>query len=787
MAKVGSMFFDVQANVFKFTGPIKRAKKQLSLFGRVSLATNKGFKRLNSSFGTFALKAAAVALALRTASIALKGAVSPAADLEESLNRVSGVMGNLPTGAFDAIKEKARELGRTTEFTAGQAADGFRLLAMAGLDATEALQAIKPALNLASAGGIELSESADQVTNIMGQMGIAFSETERAVDVLAKTASSSNTTVTEMAEAFKFAGPTARALGVEIEEVAAVIGTLANSGLKAGIGTRALSTALAGLASPETGRKLKEQLDIAAFTDEGKFIGIIDLIDEMNKAFVGLTDQTRLSVISDVFGKNALQEMDVLLNAGVGSLREFETSLKNAGGAAQTMADANLKGLNGQIKKMKSAFQDVLISLGDAGLLKLLTETSKRFTDLFSTLSESRVVFEFFEASVRNLKIAMESMEFVVKTFIIGWKAIGEAISFVFTKSLDLVDFWQNVFIGTLRKVTKAMENTFLFVSKIIQDSLTLILNSLVFTVEMFGKLDGLPGVKIDVSGALESLENLRAKMLEAGKFINKGISATFDIVPPSVPSIREIADDFVSVFIRFIKSQKSKMDDAWATLTEPLKEKMILSAGEAFEFVKEQVEAFSKSPEVEELGNKAKQFSKDWVKFGVTMQDTIVNAAIEFKSFGDLVGDILNKIRENMIKSFLLGKIDVAGNRSGGLLENLFSTSVGGGIGKFFGGLFKAKGGPVSKGGLHVVGEEGPELFTPSQNGSIIPNNKLGNLTPGKNGIGGEAKTIQVTNNFEIRGSDQEVQRMIAQSVKMSVSLAISENQNLKQRGFIR
>ena len=658
---------------------------------------------------------------------------------------------------------------------------------MAGLDANEALQAIGPSLNLASAGGLDLAAAADQVTNIMGQMGMEFSETQRAVDVLAKTASSSNTTVIEMAEAFKFVGPTARAMGVDIEETAAVIGTLANAGLKAGIGSRALSTALAGLASPEIGRKLKKQLDIAAFTDEGKFIGIINLIAEMNKAFVDMTDQTRLAVIGDVFGKNALQEMDILLNAGVGSLREFEAALDASTNAAKNMAETNLKGLNGQLKKLKSAFQDVLISIGESGLLKLLTQNAKRMTDFFATVASSKVAFDFFTSAVERLKKGMTFLESASKIFVLGLIGWRDVLTLVLNKLLDFLDFMQTSFVKYMRWATAEVAKLWLFMSEKVQKALGLISSAIIFILEAVEQLNAIPGVNIEVDEAIANMKRLNAAREAAFVGFNEKRTLQIKAVNLPIKSIRVMADEFGTMFAKFIASQKGKLDAAWAKLTEPLKENMVRSTGEAFEYVKETVEAFANSEEVKQLGQKAQAFSKEWVKFGTTMEDTIVNAAVEFKSFGGLVDDVLKKIRENMIKSFLLGELDVAGNRGGGVLSSLFSGAVGGGIGGFFSNLFKARGGPVSKGDPYIVGERGPELFSPSENGSIIPNNKLGNLTSARNESGGVTKSIQINNNFDIRGSEQEVQRMIAQSVQTSVTLAISENQNLKQRGFIR
>jgi TP901 family phage tail tape measure protein len=689
------------------------------------------------------------------------------------------VMGNLPIEAFDALKKKARELGRTTEFTAGQAAGGLRYLGMAGLSAKEALQAIGPSLSLASAGSIDLGEAADHVTNIMGQMGLSFDQTERAVDVLAKTTTSSNTNVLELAEAFKFAGPTARALGVDLEEIAATIGVLANSGLKAGIGTRALSTALAGLASPEIGRKLKDQLNISAFGDTGDFIGIIKMIEEMNKSFEGMTKRTRLAVISDVFGKNALQEMDVLLTAGADKLRSFKAELLNAGGSAKAIAENNLKGLNGQLKKMSSAFQDVLISIGESGFLELFSELARRATEFFKTLADSRVVFDFFKASAKRMRTQIEFLIYVGKIWILGWAGVAIAIKTVMNNIVSWIDTAIASIVGAWRSSMRFMANVILHFGKTSLAAINLVLEGVESVLTAVGNASVF-GFSVDTSGITSSLANVRAAINKSLGGFNKTITAKLAIDDTDLPSIQGAIDSFGDWVSGFIKDQKDKVDGAFYFLTEKLEDTLPESAEEAFENVKKTIQEFNDSSEVKELGEKAKEFSKGWVRFGVTMRETLVDATINFKTFGGFVDTILKKMRENIVKTLLLGKADAVGNRAGGILGSIFSAGSGNAIGGFFQNLFKANGGPVNGGSSYVVGERGPELFTPTSSGSITSNAKMGQ--------GGRiGQNVLVNNYFDIRGSDEETQKMIASSVRISVAMAVAEGQNLKNRGVIR
>ena len=792
MAKIGKLFLDFEAGTAKFNDPIRRAKKELSLFGRVAVTSQKGFKGLNSGFNSMAIKAAAAIAAIVALKRALTGVVKPSADLEESLNRVSSIMGGLEGSAYDRIKQKARDLGRSTEFTAGQVADGFRLLAMAGLDAEQSISAIGPALDLASAGGIGLAESADNVTNIMGQFGLQAKDTSRAVDVLAKAASSSNTDVMEMAEAFKFLGPTARALGVDLEESAAVIGALADSGLKAGIGTRSLSTALVNLTNAQTGRKLKSVLGVEAF-NEGKFIGIINLVEELNKAFEGLTDQARAGLITQIFGAGAFQEMDVLLTRGADGLRELEARFDGARGAARKMAEENLKGLNGQMKKLNSAFQDVLISLGEAGLTKLLTETALKFTTLFSSMSESKNVFGSFVKLVEFLKKAFSAVSFEIKFFVVIMVGLAKAFNFLKgviggvmkTVSIELV----NAFRVSANQIRAAYD----FLASGVLKSIRIVIIGVAKLIEGFSKINKLPFVDIDVEPALESIRRVQDSLEK--NLNNREVAITMkpEIDPADKVDSEAIVDNFIKDFNKFLANGKAGIEMEWSKIGDSLQEKLASAAKEGVEALREEVKDLVQSGEIQQLTNQTDKLRDSWRKVGVSIEDVLVEGAIQMKSFGDIVANVMAKIREDIIRNFLQGKQDEAGNRSGGLLDSIFNSGGGGGktsgsggssggwlsaIGKIFGGFF-ANGGNVKGGEPIVVGERGPELFTPGMSGSITPNNRMG--------MGGSnVTTVNQYNTFDIRGSEREVQRMIARSVETSVNLAIAQNQNLKNRGAI-
>lgn len=87
-------------------------------------------------------------------------------------------------------------------------------------------------------------------------------------------------------------------------------------------------------------------------------------------------------------------------------------------------------------------------------------------------------------------------------------------------------------------------------------------------------------------------------------------------------------------------------------------------------------------------------------------------------KSFNDVLKDSIGTLSQMILKAAVLGEGPLAGIFG----ASSTSTSTGGLIGALFGG-FRADGGPVAPGKTYMVGERGPELFTPGRSGFITPN----------------------------------------------------------------
>jgi TP901 family phage tail tape measure protein len=304
-------------------------------------------------------------------------------DFERGMNRVEGISG--ATGKqFEALKNQAKELGRTTMFSAKQAADAMGFLAMAGFEADEIIGSMPATLNLAAAAQMDLAQSADIVSNIMTGYGLSVDEIANATDVLVKTTNSANTDLSQLGEAFKYVAPIASAAGLEFEQVNAALGLLGNAGIQASMAGTSLRGAMNRLLNPSTevveamgkiGLKVKDAND--------QLLPLDRIIEQLEP------HANDAGLMLKLFGRNAGPAMAGLVKQGSEKLRDLTDDLRNAGGEAKKMADINMKGVHGAMLKLKSAVEGLLIAIGESGLLDFIAKLATKLATFVGKLAET--------------------------------------------------------------------------------------------------------------------------------------------------------------------------------------------------------------------------------------------------------------------------------------------------------------------------------------------------------------------------------------------------------------
>ena len=294
-------------------------------------------------------------------------AVKVSADFQTSMLQVQAVSG--ATGdQFEALSEQAKELGRTTQFSASQAADGMGFLAMAGFEVQEILDAMPGVLNLAAAGNLDLAQAADIASNVLSGYALQASEIGRVNDVMAQTFTSTNTSLAQLGEAFKFVAPVAQSAGLELEEVNAALGLLGNAGIQGSMAGTTLRGAIAKLNKPsEEAAGALDRLGISVFDSEGQMRPFVDLVEQFETAGLNTADAMT------IFGLRAGPGFQALVSQGSAALEDLTAANRRAGGEIEAINE-ELGLTETQLADLTAAFDATQSSVQDAGFN--LDETS---------------------------------------------------------------------------------------------------------------------------------------------------------------------------------------------------------------------------------------------------------------------------------------------------------------------------------------------------------------------------------------------------------------------------
>lgn len=312
-----------------------------------------------------ALAASGIKAGIDKITEALKACVAASMEFESGMSAV-GAIANASTTEMDLLTEKAKQIGASTVFTAGQASEALQYMALAGWSAEEMLQGVDGVINLAAASGENLATVSDIVTDALTAFGLKAEDSGHFVDVLAKTAASSNTTVTMLGEAFKYAAPLAGAMGYSVEDVAVAMGLMANQGIKgsqAGTAMRTMFTKLARditLTSDAFGK-----VTISSANADGSMKPLSESLDILRFYFNQMTEAEKLANAEAVAGKYAMSGLTAIMNSTQSDFDSLTRTISDCTGAASKMADVRMDNLQGQVTLMESAFDALKIAVGD--------------------------------------------------------------------------------------------------------------------------------------------------------------------------------------------------------------------------------------------------------------------------------------------------------------------------------------------------------------------------------------------------------------------------------------
>ena len=391
------------------------------LYGKISIDTSGFLTAL--SVAKKAISAAATGITNFA-----KSSVQTGMNFDKSMSQVAATMGKTVDEIQD-LRQFAQKMGSETAFSASQAADALNYMALAGYDAETSMNMLPNVLNLAASGGMELARASDMITDTQSALGLSLDETAKLVDKMAKGASKTNTSVSQLGDAMLTVGGTAKMLAGGTTELSTALGLLADNGTKGAEGGTALRNIILSLAAPtDKAAAALEDLGIKAFDEKGNMRDLQLIFADFNSALSTMTEGEKTQVLNSIFNKVDLKSVNALLATSTERWNEVSEAIDNADGAAAQMAETQLDNLSGDITIFQSALEGVQIALSDK-----LTPTLRKFVK-FGTDGLSKLTKAFNEkglAGAMNVvgEIISDAALMIVDMAPDIWNAVSSVLS----------------------------------------------------------------------------------------------------------------------------------------------------------------------------------------------------------------------------------------------------------------------------------------------------------------------------------------------------------------------
>lgn len=388
----------ISLDTSEYESQLKKAKTNTkSVVSDLQNSYTKGFEKVAGTLAKVGTAIAGLGTAVGGYAIKVGG------DFEAGMSKVQAISG--ATGEdMEKLSELAKQMGKTTKFSASEAAEGYQYMAMAGWKTEDMLAGLPGIMNLAAASGESLATTSDIVTDVLTAMGKGAGDAGTFANVLASASSNSNTNVAMMGETFKYVAPLAGALGFNIEDLSQAIGLMANSGIKASQAGTSLRSILTRLASPtDEVETAMAKYGITIADSDGKTRSLSEIMQNLRESLGGLSEQEQTAAATAIGGQEAMSGLLAIVNASQEDYDKLAGAIANSTDAAENMANTMQDNLQGKLVILKSALEGVGISIYEKfeeplkNAVEKVTEAVSNF-DVDAAIEKIQRVLEILKA-----------------------------------------------------------------------------------------------------------------------------------------------------------------------------------------------------------------------------------------------------------------------------------------------------------------------------------------------------------------------------------------------------
>ena len=335
--------------------------------------------------------------------------VKTAMDFEDAMAKVQATSG-VTSDELVILEQKAREIGSTTQLSATQGAEALLLLAQAGYDTEQSMLMVDDIVALAIANEMDLATATEIVTASMNAYGWELERTGELTDILSAVSRASSTDVGEIGNAFRTVAPTANALGFEVDDVAMVLGLMANNAIHGAEAGNGLKSILSSLVKPtKNGAKALKELGVEVADSKGNMKDLDEIVVDLQDAFAGLSEEEQAQIATTLVGKMQMSKFLAIVNSGGDDVDKLSGAIGNCTGLTEEMKNTMEDTAGGVWREFQSTMEETAIIIGDAllphiiDILEVIGDLAKKFASLDEETQSSYIQFGLFLAILSPL------------------------------------------------------------------------------------------------------------------------------------------------------------------------------------------------------------------------------------------------------------------------------------------------------------------------------------------------------------------------------------------------
>ncbi len=313
--------------------------------------------------------------------------VKIAAEFDTSLRTMQAVAG--VTGhQLDALGDLAIEQGKKTVFSANESAQAMLELSKAGISVADIQGgALQQTLALATAGNLDLASAATIAANAMNVFGLSGDQAQQAADALAGAANASSADVDGIAQSLAQAGNVAASAGMSIQQTTGVLAAFADAGIKGSDAGTSLKTFLLSLVPTSSAAKEAiKKLGLEFVDAQGNIRPITEIAAELQGKLGGLTQAEQQTALKTIFGTDAFRAANIVMGEGAAGLEDYIAQTSEAGTATEVGAK-RMSGFAGAMESLKGSLETVALTAGQA-LLPVLAKLAEQLVPVVNVLGK---------------------------------------------------------------------------------------------------------------------------------------------------------------------------------------------------------------------------------------------------------------------------------------------------------------------------------------------------------------------------------------------------------------